>query len=193
MKHDFNIGPEGWCSYDYEGCIRAGRNIFVLAVWEPTGGVNDSGYIWADQHGWSADTPEMPISVFPFTLRRSWMGTGEGPFNILDAEVSLYLRGDDLKLHGAKAYFWVAGGGATWHLESQPLEIGDGEWPSEPNRFTLEADESLWHRTWTSDPARVRGIEAALTECSQITVQLSGFTSLPAGKIAMDELEIKLT
>ena len=190
MKHDFDIGPEHWCSYDYEGCVRAGRNIFVLAAWSPTGGVNDSGYIWTNQAAWSADTPEDPISVFAFTLRRNWVG--EESYNLLGADVSLYLRGDDLILHGSRAYFWVNGGGATWHLNSHPLEIGDGEWPSEPNRFTLEADESLWHQTWTPDPAGVRGIEAALTDCSSIAVQLSGFTSLPAGKIAMDELEIKL-
>jgi hypothetical protein len=34
MKYSFDVGPEGWCSYDYNGCIRAGRNIFVLAVWQ---------------------------------------------------------------------------------------------------------------------------------------------------------------
>ena len=190
MKHDFDIGPEHWCSYDYEGCVRAGRNIFVLAAWSPTGGVNDSGYIWTNQAAWSADTPEDPISVFAFTLRRNWVG--EESYNLLGADVSLYLRGDDLILHGSRAYFWVNGGGASWHLNSHPLEIGDGEWPSEPNRFKLEADESLWHQTWTPDPAGVRGIEAALTECTSIAVQLSGFTSLPAGKIAMDELEIRL-
>ena len=190
MKHDFDIGPEGFCSYDYEGCVRAGRNIFVLAAWSPTGGVGDSGHIWTNQAAWSADTPEDPISVFAFTLRRRWVG--EESYDILGADVSLYLRGDGLTLHGARAYFWVNGGGATWHLDSHPLEIGDGEWPSEPNRFKLEADESLWHQTWTPDPAGVRGIEAALTECSSIAVQLSGFTSLPAGKIAMDELEIRL-
>ena len=190
MKHDFDIGPEGFCSYDYEGCVRAGRNIFVLAAWSPTGGVDDSGYIWTNQAAWSADTPEDPISVFAFTLRRRW--AGEEDYDILGAEVSLYLRGDDLLLHGSRAYFWVSGGGATWHLEAHPLEIGDGEWPSEPNRFTLEPDESLWRQTWTPDPDRVRGIEAALTECSSIAVQLSGFSSLPAGKIAMDELEIRL-
>ena len=190
MKHDFDIGPEGWCSYDYEGCVRAGRNIFVLAAWSPTGGVGDSGHIWTNQAAWSADTPEDPISVFAFTLRRRWVG--EESYDILDADVSLYLRGDGLTLHGARAYFWVNGGGATWHLDSHPLEIGDGEWPSEPNRFKLEADESLWHQTWTPDPSKVLGIEAALTDCSSIAVQLCGFTSLPAGKIAMDELEIKL-
>ena len=98
MKYSFDVGPEGWCSYDYHGCVRAGRNIFILAVWQRSGGVDDGGYIWSDEHGWSADTPENPISVFPFTLKRNWIGYG--PIDLRNAEVSVYLRGDGLQLHG---------------------------------------------------------------------------------------------
>ena len=192
MKHDFDIGPEGFCSYDYEGCVRAGRNIFVLAAWSPTGGVGDSGHIWTNQAAWSADTPEDPISVFAFTLRRS-DGSARRIVRHPGAPTSrCTCRATASRCTAPGPTSGSTGAAPRGTSTAHPLEIGDGEWPSEPNRFKLEADESLWHQTWTPDPAGVRGIEAALTECSSIAVQLSGFTSLPAGKIAMDELEIRL-
>ena len=190
MKYSFDVGPEGWCSYDYHGCVRAGRNIFILAVWQRSGGVDDGGYIWSDEHGWSADTPENPISVFPFTLKRNWIGGG--PIDLRNAEVSVYLRGDGLQLHGGQCYFHILSNGTSWHYNSHPLEIGDGRWPSRPNRFILKDDESLWHRAWASDPSKARSVGEVLAECTSFAVKLAGFTSVPSGKIAMDELEIKL-
>ena len=116
MKHDFDIGPEGWCSYDYEGCVRAGRNIFVLAAWSPTGRhrrlrphLDESGRL---ERGHPRG-PHLRIRIHAAPA----MGRRGGSYNILGADVSLYLRGDGLTLHGARAYFWVNGGGATWHLE----------------------------------------------------------------------------
>ncbi len=190
MKHTFDRGPEGWCSYEYQAGKRAGRNMFVLVIWEKSGGVNGSGYIWTDEHGWSADTPEDPISVFPFDLRRNWVG--EGAVDLRNAEVSVYLRGDGLELTGAKALFWVVSRGTSWHLDSHPIEIGDGVWPSQPDRFKLADDESLWHRTWASDPSNARSVSDVLADCTSYAIQLSGFTALPTGRISMDELEIKL-
>ena len=38
----FSKGPEGWCSYDYHASIvSGGRNVFVLATWEGSGGVDN--------------------------------------------------------------------------------------------------------------------------------------------------------
>ena len=190
MKHTFDRGPEGFCSYEYHAGKRARRNMFILVIWEKSGGINDSGYIWSDEHGWSADTPEDPISVFPFDLRRQWVG--EGPVDLRNADVSVYLRGDGLELHGSKALFWVVSGGTSWHLDSHPIEIAEGRWPDQPDQFTLTDDESLWHRTWSGDPSNIPPLSDVLANCTSYAIQLSGFTALPTGRISMDELEITL-
>ena len=36
------------------------------------------------------------------------------PLDLRGAEVSVYLRGDDLDLKGAKCYFWALAGGTRW-------------------------------------------------------------------------------
>ena len=110
VRNTFDKGPEGWCSYDYHWTVVAkGENIFILTTWERSGGVNDPGYVWCDETRWSADTPESPVSV--------------------------YLRGDNLKLDGAECYFWAVGWQGRWHLNSNALHIGDGRWTSEPKRL----------------------------------------------------------
>ncbi len=94
VKNAFNKGPQSWCSYDYHASVVSGRNIFVLTPWEKDGGVNDSGYVWADHTRWSADTPEEPLSILPLIFYRRWVDAD--PIDLRGAEVSVYLRGDDL-------------------------------------------------------------------------------------------------
>jgi hypothetical protein len=195
MKYTFDVGQEGWYSYDYHGCIRAGRNIYYLAEWERSGGVNDSGYIWTDYHVWSADTPERPVSMLPLITYRHYIGLG--PVDLRDTRVSVYLRGDDLALDGANCYFWVVGSGregrssGRWHLTSNPLTIGDGAWTPEPNVFTLTTDESLWHRSWASNPANPPTLEDLLINCNSYGFAFVGFKNLPRGRLSMDELELR--
>ena len=93
IRNSFDVGPEGWHSYDYHGEIVTGAGIFVLATWQREGGVNDSGFIWADQSRWSTDVPERPISILALIHYRNWVGLG--PIDLRQAEVSVYLRGDD--------------------------------------------------------------------------------------------------
>lgn len=194
MKYTFDVGQEGWYSYDYHGCIRAGRNIFYLAEWESSGGVDDSGYIWTDHHVWSADTPEKPVSMLPLITYRYYIGLD--PIDLRDARVSVYLRGEDLDLDGANCYFWVVGRGregrrsGRWHLTSRPLDIGDGSWAR--NDFTLAVDESLWHRSWASNPASPPTLEDLLIDCNSYGFAFVGFKELPRGRLAMDELEFEL-
>ena len=190
LKSSFDVGQEGWCSYDYQSAVRAGRNIFILAEWQATGGVNNSGFIWSDHHVCSPDTPEDPISVFPFVIRRNWVN--EGPIDLRNAEVSVYLRGDELQLFGSRCVFWIESGYTSWHLDSHPLEISHGEWDSKPNVFTLKDDESLWHHTWSRNPDNVRSLPDALAECRSYAIQLVDFKATPKGRLAMDELQINL-
>ena len=100
IKNSFEVGPEGWHSYDYLGEIVAGAGIFVLTSWQREGGVNNSGFIWADQSRWSTDVPERPISILALIHYRNWVGLD--PIDLRQAEVSDFLRGDDLRLYGAE-------------------------------------------------------------------------------------------
>jgi hypothetical protein len=191
IRNSFDKGPENWCSYDYHWSIVAkGKNIFILTTWEPSGGVNDSGYVWCDETRWSADTPESPVSLLPFLTYTHWFG--QGPLDLREAQVSVYLRGDELQTLGAKCYFWVVGPGGRWHLNSHPLTITEGEWAKEPNVFTLRNDEALWHRSWSSDPANPPSLESVLSNASSYGFSLVGFGQEPRGKFSMDEFEIRL-
>jgi hypothetical protein len=190
LRNSFDRGPEGWCSYDYHWSIVAGgRNIFVLTAWEESGGVGGSGYVWSDQNQWSADTPEAPISMLPLLVYTNW--TGGDPVDLRGARVSAYLRGDGLLLNGASCYFWVVGRGGRWHMTSQPLHISDGRWADEPNVFTLHTDESLWHRSWSSDSSRPPSLESLLSSCRSYGFSFVGFGAEPTGKLALDEFQIQ--
>src|SRR3954470_6339058 len=106
IKNSFIKGPESWCAYDYHASMVAdGQNIFILATWAKTGGVNNGNYIWVDHRRWSADTPEKPLSILPLLTYRNWIDSD--PVDLRECEVAVYLRGDNLRLDGAKCYFWV--------------------------------------------------------------------------------------
>jgi hypothetical protein len=191
VRNRFEKGPEGWCSYEYHWSIVAkGRNIFILTTWEPKGGVNDSGYIWCDETRWSADTPESPVSLLPFITYVNW--SDRDPLDLREAEVSVYLRGDGLQLFGARCYFWVVAPFCRWHLASRPLTISEGAWAAEPNRFSLRNDESLWHRSWSLDPARPPALDSVLGHAVSYGFSLVGFGQEPRGKFSMDEFELRL-
>jgi hypothetical protein len=190
IENRFEIGPEGWCSYDYHWSVVAnGVNIFVLTTWEPSGGVKDSGYIWSDETRWSADTPEHPVSILPFILYRSWVG-GE-PLDLRDALVSVHLRGDNLQLGGAKCLFWVHAQGVRWHLDSRPLTIGEGDWTDEPNVFTLDNDESLWRLSWSTDPGNAPSLNDVMASAHSYGFSFVGFGQEPRGKFSMAEFSIE--
>ncbi len=190
MKTTFDNGPDGWCSYDYHGSVTGGKNIFILTTHERSGGVNDSGYIWCDEHRWSADTPEVPLSILPLLYYRSW--TNDGPVDLRGAEVSVYLRGDDLERFGADCLFWVHSNGTRWHLRSNPLEISDGRWADRPNRFTLDNDESLWHMSWTGRSEGPASLDTLLKGAVSYGFSFVNISDEVRGRLSMDELEIKL-
>jgi len=114
LRNNFVRGPEGWCSYDYHASVVARRNVFILATWEKEGGVDNSGYVWVDHARWSADTPEKPLSILPLIFYRGWVNAD--PIDLRGAEVSVYLRGDDLQLDGAQCFFWIHGAGGAMAL-----------------------------------------------------------------------------
>ena len=103
ITNHFDKGPEGWCSYDYHASmVSGGHNVFILSTWVREGGVNNSGYVFTDHTRWSADTPEKPLSILPLIFYRGWIN--EDPVDLRNACVSVYLRGDSLKLDGVQCY-----------------------------------------------------------------------------------------
>jgi len=188
MKNSFEKGPEGWCSYDYHASVVAGRNVFILTTWEPIGGVDDAGYVWTTHHRWSADTPEVPLSILSLIHYRGWID--EGPINLRDAELSVYLRGDDLELDGAHCRFWVLSDNTRWHLAGDPVDIVMGRWGDEPSRRALTADESRWHLSWSIDPANPKPLAATLESVDSYGFSFIGFSSEVHGKLSMAEFEL---
>ena len=188
VVNTFEKGPEGWCSYDYHASIIAGQNYFVLTTWEERGGADDTGCVWADHTRWSVDAPERPISILPFILYRNWVG--EPPIDLRGTEISIQLRGDGLKLHGAECYFWAHASGTRWHCRGRPLTIRDGCW-DEPSRFTVESVETAWYRSWVRDPAIVADLDTVLAGAGSYGISLVGFSHEVSGKLAMDSFEIR--
>jgi len=191
IKNSFDNGPEDWCSYDYHWSVVAkGRNIFILTTWESRGGVNDSGYIWCDETRWSADTPESPVSILPFITYVNW--SGRKPLDLRDAKVSVYLRGDNLQLNGARCYFWVFGAGGRWHLNRRPLSISEAVWHENPECFIIINDEALWHRSWSADPLNPPALNNTLASAISYGFSFVGFGQEPRGRFSMDEFVIEL-
>ena len=197
IKNSFEKGPEGWHSYDYHAGIVAGAGIFLLTTWQREGGVDNSGYVWADQSRWSTDTPERPISILPLIFFRRWIG--KDPIALREAKVSVYLRGDDLHLYDAQCQFWVNAPGTRWHYTGRPIEISNGCWAPKPTRFTLKNDESLWHRGYSSEehwhrsyPSGGPSLEAVLADTWSYGFSFLGFTEEVHGRLSMDEFEIVL-
>ena len=191
VKNSFGKGPEGWCSYDYHGSVVAGRNVFVLATWESQGGVGESGYIWTNHARWSADTPERPLSILPLLLYRSWINAD--PIDLRGAEVSVFLRGDDLQLDGAQCFFWIHGQNTRWHYTCRPLSISDGCWDVQPNDLVLEPDEKRWHCSWSRDPDHPAPIASLLAQVDSYGFSFVGFSQEVRGRLCMDEFAISLS
>ena len=191
IQNTFDKGEESWCSYDYHArIVSKWRNIFILATWESEGGVGNSGYVWADETRWSADVPEKPLSILPLLFYQRWIN--EDPVDLRGAQVSFYLRGDDLQMHGAQCFFWVLGHGGRWHLNSQPIAVSDGVWSPEPTVLTLVNDESEWHHSWAGWPPQDTRLEPALRGVASYGFSFVGFWAEVSGKLSLDEFVIQL-
>jgi hypothetical protein len=188
VHNTFQHGPEVWCAYDYHASmVSDGTNIFVLGTWDPRGGPAGGGCVWVDHRRWSADTPESPLSILPLLTYRNWVNAG--PLDLRGAVVSCRLRGDRLRLDGARCLFWVHGLGGRWHLASQPLPITEGAWGDRLS-FTLADDEALWHHSWPRDPARSRPLTAVLGAAESYGFSFLGFSAEVTGRLSLADFTI---
>lgn len=186
IRNTFAVGPESWCSYEYNASIVAKDEIFILTTWSPTGGPGNAGYVWADETRWSADIPESPISILALITYRRWANLG--PIDLRGAKGSVYLRGDGLQLHGAKCFFWANRLGERWHLTSQPLEISAGGWADGPQRFSLPNDESAWHRSWA--PHTPKSLDGTLANAISYGFAFVGYARSVSGRLSMAQFEL---
>lgn len=200
LTHDFDHDSELWQIYDAERSVallaekgpQGFHDIYRAPTWERTGGVNDSGYIWADDSRWSLDEPETPRSILPLLTWRQWYL--RGPVDLRDAELSVYLRGDGLDLKGGRCYFWVNSltYANRWHLTSQPLPIEPGRWADRPVVVTLRNDESLWHRSWTVPTAQKNPLDRVLSSADSYGFAFVGFSEMVTGRFCVDEFSLRV-
>lgn len=189
VRNGFERGPQGWCSYDYHASmVDDGVNVFILAVWQPQGGPGGAGCVWTDHRRWSADTPERPLSILPLIFYRNWID--EGPIDLRGTAMSAYLRGDGLKLDGAKCYFWVHAHGTRWHCTRHPLATGEGGWGAEPGRALLANDEAAWHCSWSMDRAHPAPLDRVLGEAASYGFSFVGFSSEVTGRLSMADFTL---
>ena len=191
VVNTFKADAEGWQVYDYNGGADGGGNAFYPVTWKKSGGVEDSGYVWADDSRWRIDTPEKPHSILAFIIYRVWVKAGE--LDLRDAELSVHLRGDKLDLKGAKCNFWAFDreNGTRWHFTGKPLKVSEGRW-GERQTLVLKNDESLWHRSWSRNPEDPASLDHVLGSCDSYGFSFVGFSEEVTGKLSMDEFRIRL-
>jgi len=186
----FDRSEEGWCSYDYEKSLQAKISFFVLAAWLPHAGMNNSGFIWADEHRFSIDIPENPVSILPFLFYTRWMGLDA--IRLKDRIVSMYLRGFHLDMKGSRCYFWMSGGAdcyTRWH-HNIPLEINHEEWPQEPQTLILSNEAKNWRMSWAEDE-NYCPLDLVLENANCYGLAFVGFKEKVTGCIAMDNFSIR--
>jgi hypothetical protein len=191
IVNTFETSQQGWWAYDFEAEVP--YNIFYPLTWQPRGGVEDSGYVTADGSRWGVDLPEDPDSILAFITYRGWVQAG--PVDLRNANVSLYLRGDELDLQGAKVYFWVLDNESRmrWHYVAEPLVVTEGRW-GEKLTITLRNDPTQWHNSWSRPPDGIPAtLDEVLSGVDSYGVSFVGFPDGEAvtGRLSMDEFEIR--
>lgn len=180
----FDASPSGWMVYDYNGTGGlGGNNVWYPVGWQQTGGINDTGYIIADDSKWRIDELESPMSVLPLIIYWSWFSL-RTTFNLGNVTLALYLRGHNLDLKGATVHFWVFGQGSRYH-HTQPLVVPDGVWSAQQFVY-LSTDPAYWHNSWnrrTPTP-----LATVLRYAESWGISFVGFSEEPTGELHMDEI-----
>ena len=199
LQYSFDHDGEMWQIYDAERSVAlyaekgpgGFHDIYRPPTWEPSGGVGNSGYIWADDSRWSLDEPETPRSILPLLTWRQWYL--RGPVDLREAELSVYLRGDALDLQGGQCYFWVNSldYGNRWHLTKQALPIEAGRWADGPVVVSLRNDESLWRRSWTVPSAQKNPLDKVLGSADSYGFAFVGFREKVTGRFCIDEFRLR--
>lgn len=177
VLNNFESDPVDWRIYNWwlEGEIA--RDSFSAVSVENHGGVDDSGYIWADDTRWGIDWPD--TSILCFVTYGSWQGIPS--LDLRSAQVTVYLRAESLDLKGGRIYFWVLDGtkGTRYHYVAHPLSVEEGVWVK--NTFRLEDNQSLWYRSWSRDYTNVASLHDTLGMVDSYGISFRGFSN--TGKV----------
>ena len=92
---------------------------------------------------------------------------------------------------GAECFFWVVCGMTRWHLNSEPIEIKEGAWPTRPTKIHLANDEKFWHRSWSKDPSKPTSLDDCLKNCVSYGFSFVGFTNAVRGKLSLGGFKIE--
>ncbi|MEW6501137.1 MAG: hypothetical protein ACOY8P_09560 [Thermodesulfobacteriota bacterium] len=185
MSARVNVAPPlaSWKSYEY---FEGGHN-YPEVRYEPAGGPEGQPCIWADDSLWTIDTPEQPHSILFLLHYRFW--DYEAPADLREMTLRCRLRGENLKLHGAKVSFWVVtyGPAATrWHYAAEPLPVSHEKW-GDPVTVTLRNDPALWHRSFAAAPDKANNLNQTLGACFSCGFAFVGFSEKVTGRIALSE------
>lgn len=194
--NNFNTSGESWKIYDYNGLPfpqMGGNNVFYDVTWESSGGVGNSGYVWADASRWRIDVPEDPDSILSLIYYNRWVTPQSEYRDLRQTNVSVYLRGDNLDLKGASVQFWACNShrGSRWHYTSQPLSVSQGTWGQKLS-FVLSNNENLWHNSWGGYPENPASLNEVLSTTDSFGFSFLGFPTGQevTGTFSMDSLVI---
>ena len=124
----------------------------------------------------------------PLIFYRSWINK---PYvNLEYAEVSVYLRGDNLQLDGAECYFWILYNETRWHYKEIPLKFGEDKWLDKPQSFLISSDGSKWNNSWTKLGNGPEPLSSVVRNCESYGFSFVGFKQGVRGRFAIDEFII---
>lgn len=189
MKKRVDVSPsiEMWRAYEYFD----GGHMYHPAVYESGGGPEGVEHVWADDSMWTIDTPETPNSILCLLHYSSWKGE-RLMLDLRNASMTVSLKSENLKLHGARCYFWIhtyAPTSTRWHYVAKPLLIPSGEW-SAPQTIDLSATEEGWHRSFSLDKEQVVSLPEALNCCASYGFSFVGFSEKVTGKIMLADFRL---
>jgi hypothetical protein len=175
IRQNFETGPDGWASYDYNGGY-FGQNIFYPLSW------SGRGYVWTDDSRWRRDTPEHPETTAALITEPRWLGLSNIDFS--GTKIILTLRGAKLNLRGGKAYFFIMDRTTHW-VKAEPLKISNEEWVTN----VVDLDTGSWFKTWESTPS----IGPHPCYVTQLGIVFVGYDQEVTGSIQMSRFEAEKT
>lgn len=177
FQQDFAAGFDRWVSYDYNGGLTGGGNVFYPASHD------SDGFIWTDDSRWRIDTPESPDSILALLTYPRWHNPAYSTLYIYPKDAQFDLRGVDLDLKGGQAFWWVVDANGRYYNTGNPLTVVNGSWTA--NSVLNGPLGGNWTQSWA-----VAGPVAGPLLDKVISFGI-GFTGFPLGNKPTGRLEMR--